>query len=183
MIIQNTKIDGVKCILPELITDSRGFFYRVFCQNELAVIKPNIVIAQINHNMSKIKGVIRGIHYQNPPHAEMKIAKCIRGSVFYVVVDLRKKSSTFLQWHGEILSADSMKSVLVPQGCAVGGQSLEDNSEIIYMSTAFYCKESEGAIRYDEPKLNIQWPAKITDISEKDAAIAYLSDEFDGVEI
>lgn len=181
MLINDTQINGIKIITPEPLKDERGFFNRVFCQKELSVIRNDIVIAQINHSSTKQKGAIRGMHFQYPPNAEMKIAKCIRGSLFYVVIDVRKNSLTFLKWHGELLSSDNMKEIVVPEGCAVGSQMMEDNSEIIYLSTAFYCKESEGLIRYDDPKINIKWPLEITLVSEKDKSSKYLSDEFKGV--
>jgi len=168
MNIEQTKITGVVVIHSEPFKDERGFFNRIFCQKELEAIRPNIVIAQINHSMSKNKGTIRGMHFQNPPHAEMKIVRCISGSIFDVAVDLRKDSPTFLQWHGEILSAENMKALVIPEGCAHGFQSLEDDIEIIYISSSPYCKEAEGGIRYDEPKIGIQWPLPVTIISEKD---------------
>jgi len=168
MNIEQTKIIGVTIIHSKPFRDERGFFNRIFCQRELDVIRPDIVIAQINHSMSKHKGTIRGMHFQNPPYAEMKIVRCVKGSIFDVAVDLRKDSNTFLQWHGEILSTESMKALVIPEGCAHGFQSLEDDIEMIYMSTSPYCKEAEGGIRYNEPKVGIQWPLPVTAISEKD---------------
>lgn len=170
MKVQSTLISMVKVILPEPFVDNRGFFNRIFCQKELEVIRPGITIAQINHSLTKIKGTIRGMHFQYPPYAEMKIARCVKGSVFDVAVDLREDSPTFLQWHGEILSAENMKALVIPEGCAHGVQSLEDDTEMIYMSTASYCKEAENGICYDEPKVGIQWPLPVTIVSDKDKA-------------
>jgi len=168
MKIAQTKITGVAVIHSEPFKDERGFFNRIFCQKELEVIRPGIVIAQINHSMTKQKGSIRGIHFQNPPHAEMKIVRCVKGSIFDVAVDLRKDSPTFLQWHGEILSADNMKALVIPEGCAHGFQSLEDDIEMVYISTFPFCREAEGGIRFDDQKIGIQWPLLVTIISEKD---------------
>jgi dTDP-4-dehydrorhamnose 3,5-epimerase len=182
MKIQNTKIDGVKVICSDPFRDERGFFNRIFCQKELEAVRPGIVIAQINHSMTKLKGTIRGMHFQYPPHAEMKIVRCIKGSIFDVAVDLRKGSPTFLQWHGEVLSADNMKALVIPEGCAHGVQSLEDDIEMVYMSTAFFCKEAESAIRYNDPKVNIQWPVAITVVSEQDAAHKFI-DAWRGIEL
>lgn len=183
MTIKHTNIDGTKIILPDPFRDERGFFNRVFCQKELSVIRPNIIVVQINHSMTKVKGSIRGIHFQYLPHAEMKIVRCIKGSIFDLAIDLRKNSSTFLQWHGEILSAENMKALVIPEGCAHGFQSLEDNIEMVYMSTAFYCKEAEDTIRYDDPKVQIDWPEKITVVSEKDRNKPFIKDSFEGIEI
>lgn len=181
MIIKNTKIDGVKVILSEPFKDNRGFFNRIFCQKELEAIRPNIIPVQINHSMTKVKGTIRGMHFQYPPYAEMKIVRCIKGSIFDVAVDLRKNSSTFLKWHGEILSAENMKALVVPEGCAHGFQSLEDDIEMIYLHTEAYYKDSEGAIRYDEPKVDIKWPWSVINVSEKDMYYSFLTDDFQGI--
>jgi dTDP-4-dehydrorhamnose 3,5-epimerase len=181
MTIENTKISGVKVILSEPFRDERGFFSRIFCQQELEVIRSDIVIAQINHSMTKVKGTIRGMHFQYPPHAEMKIVRCIRGSAFDVAVDLRKNSSTFLQWHGEMLSAENMKALVVPEGCAHGFQSLEDNVEMIYLSTAFYCKKAENGIRYNDRKVNIKWAYPAVNVSEKDISHSFIADDFKGI--
>jgi dTDP-4-dehydrorhamnose 3,5-epimerase len=181
MIIEDTKIDGVKIILPEPFHDNRGFFNRIFCRKELEVVRPDMIVAQVNHSMTKVKGTIRGMHFQYPPYAEMKIVRCIRGSILDVAVDLRKKSPTFLQWYGEILSAENMKALVVPEGCAHGFQSLEDDIEMVYLSTAFYCKEFENTIRYDEPKVNIKWPYPAVNVSEKDMSCFFITDDFEGI--
>jgi len=181
MKIEPTKITGAAVIHSAPFKDERGFLNRIFCQKELEVIRPGIVIAQINHSMTRTKGTIRGMHFQNPPYAEMKIVRCIKGSIFDVAVDLRKDSPTFLQWHGEVLSAENMKALVIPEGCAHGFQSLEDDIEMIYLHTQFYSKQSEGAIRYDEPKINIQWPLENTVISEKDISYPFLSNNYEGL--
>jgi dTDP-4-dehydrorhamnose 3,5-epimerase len=165
---EQKKIKGVFVVHSEPFKDERGFFNRIFCQKELEAIRPGIVISQINHSMTKKKGTIRGMHYQNPPYAEMKIVRCVKGSIFDVAVDLRKNSPTLLKWHGEVLSADNMKALVIPEGCAHGFQSLEDDVELVYMSTSPYCKEAEGGVRYNDSKINIKWPLDVTVISEKD---------------
>jgi dTDP-4-dehydrorhamnose 3,5-epimerase len=175
MKIQPTPIDGVRVIISEPFRDDRGFFNRIFCQKELESIRPNMAIAQINHSMSKTKGTIRGMHFQRPPHAEMKIVRCVKGSIFDVAVDLRKGSPTFLQWHGEVLSAENMKALVIPEGCAHGFQSLEDDIEMLYIMTAPYCKESEKGIRYDEPKAGIKWPLEAAGLSDRDKSFPLLN--------
>jgi dTDP-4-dehydrorhamnose 3,5-epimerase len=181
MIIENTKIDGVKVLLSEPYQDERGFFNRIFCQDELVAIRPDIIISQINHSMTAIKGTVRGMHFQYPPHAEMKIIRCVKGSIFDVAVDLRKNSPTFLHWHGEILSADNMKAYIIPEGCAHGFQSLEDTVEMIYLHTSAYCKKFEGTLRYDDPKIGIQWPLQVSHISSKDLSASFLSTNYGGI--
>jgi len=174
MKLEQTKISKVFTIHSEPFKDDRGFFNRIFCQKELEAIRPGIIIAQINHSMTKTKGTIRGMHFQYPPHAEMKIVRCTKGSIFDVAVDLRKDSPTFLQWHGEVLSAENMKALVIPEGCAHGFQSLEDDIEMVYMSTSPYCAEAEGGIRFDEPKVGIKWPLPVTVLSEKDGNLKKL---------
>jgi len=181
MKIEQTKISGVVIVHSQPFKDDRGFLNRIFCQKEMETIQPNIVITQINHSMTKIKGTIRGMHFQNPPHSEMKIVRCIKGSIFDVAVDLRKDSPAFLQWHGEILSAENMKALVIPEGCAHGFQSLEDDIEMIYISTSPYCKEAESGIRYDDPKVGIQWSLNRTVISERDMSYSFLQNNYEGI--
>ena len=181
MLFENTKIEGVRIINSEPFADDRGFFNRIFCQKELEAVRSNIVISQINHSMTKVKGTIRGMHFQHPPYSEMKIVRCIKGSIFDVAVDLRRDSPTFLQWHGEILSADNMKAMAIPEGCAHGFQSLEDDIEMIYFHTQFYSKQGEGAIRFDDPIIDIKWSMNPTVFSERDAAFPYLTSDYQGI--
>jgi len=181
MKIERTKIAGVDIIHSEPFKDERGFFNRIFCQKELEIILPGIIITQINHSMTMQKGTIRGMHFQNPPHSEMKIVRCIKGNIFDVALDIRKDSPTFLQWHGEILSSENMKALVIPEGCAHGFQSLEDDIEILYLHTQFYAQQSEGTIRFDEPRVNIQWPLGYTMISEKDISYPFLDKNYEGI--
>lgn len=183
MIIENVGIEGLKLITPEPFCDERGYFSRIFCQREMASIKENLVIAQINNSFTKKKGAIRGMHFQYPPRAEIKIVRCVKGKIFDVGVDIRNGSSTFLQWHGEVLSAENQKMLVIPEGFAHGFQTLEDDCEIIYFNTAFYSKEFESAISYKDPKIGIKWPEKITVVSEKDANHPYINENFEGIKI
>lgn len=183
MILEDTSIKDLKVITSEAICDERGYFERVFCQKELSSIKENIIIEQINHSLTKNKGSVRGLHFQKPPHAEMKIVRCTRGKIFDVAVDIRKGSDTFLHWHGEILSSDNLKMLVIPEGFAHGFQTLEDNCEMLYLHTKSYHKESEGSINFSDPKLNISWPLPLTNISDKDASHSYLECIFKGIEV
>lgn len=181
MILEDTNIEGVKVIVSTPFQDNRGFLERVFCQKELEAIRPKIIIEQINHTLTKQKGAVRGMHFQNPPHCEMKIIRCIRGKVFDVAVDLRKGSKTFLKWHAEILSQENMRSIVIPEGFAHGFQTLEDDCELLYLHSASYCKESEGALNYADPRLDISWPLELTDISERDTNHPFINNEFEGI--
>ena len=148
--------------------DERGFFARFFCKNEFAEHGLKNDIVQINDSFSAEKGTLRGMHYQLPPNAEVKIVRCIRGKIFDVIIDLRKNSPTSGQWFGVELSDENRKALYVPEGFAHGFLSLEDNVELIYLVTAFYVLESERGICWDDPFFNIQWPIKPDVISEKD---------------
>ena len=176
-----TDIKDLFIIEPEPFEDDRGKFYRIFCLNELKEIGHTKKIVQANQSLSKQKGTIRGMHFQYPPKAEIKIVKCINGSVFDVTIDLRKKSPTFLQWYGVILSAENMKIMYIPEGFAHGFQTLENNSELLYFHTEFYSPEYEAGIRYNDPAINIKWPLEITNISKRDREHELINENFKGI--
>lgn len=165
------------------ISDERGAFSRLFCAIDLdeAVGKRNIV--QINHSQTQAVGAIRGLHFQHPPHAEMKMVRCLRGRVWDVAVDLRKDSPTFLEWHAEELSPGNGRLMIIPEGFAHGFQVLEVGSELLYLHTAFYTPAAEGGIRHDDPRLGISWPLPVTDISLRDRQHSLLTADFTGIAV
>jgi dTDP-4-dehydrorhamnose 3,5-epimerase len=166
---------------PEPIVDHRGRFARVYCHRELEQIGHHKPIVQVNHSLTTKKGAIRGMHFQYPPEAEIKMTKCIAGSVYDVIVDLRCNSPTFRRWHGEILSAKNMKMVYVPEGFAHGFQTLEANSELLYFHTQFYSPQHEGAVRFDDPAVKICWPLEVTEVSARDRSHPLLPEDFEGI--
>jgi len=163
-------IAGAYLIDLERHGDERGFFARVFCEEEMAAHGLTATMVQINTSYSADAGTLRGLHYQAPPHEEAKLMRCVRGSIFDVVADLRPDSPTYLQWMGVRLTADNRRMVYVPEGCAHGFLTLEADTEVIYPVTAFYAPEAERGVRYDDPALGIDWPADIHVVSEKDRA-------------
>jgi dTDP-4-dehydrorhamnose 3,5-epimerase len=181
MKIAATPLKDAYIIEPEPFKDTRGKFSRIFCKKEFQAIGLVKDIVQVNQSITIQKGAIRGMHFQRPPKAEIKMVKCLRGSVFDVMIDLRRDSSTFLKWHGDVLSAENMKIMYVPEGFAHGFQTLEGNCELLYFHTEFYSSEHEGGVRYDDLLINIQWPMEITDISEKDRNHPLLSQDFEGI--
>jgi len=181
--ITKTPLQGLYVVEANPFIDHRGAFARWFCEAELAEIIGSRHIKNVNFSRTVQKGSIRGMHFQKPPHAEMKLVRCIKGKVFDVAVDLRLDSKTYLQWHGVKLSAEKMNMFAIPEGFAHGFQSLDDNVEMLYLHTEFYNKESEDALRYNDPKLNIQWPLQITEISEKDAKHPLINSNIIGVKI
>lgn len=171
----DTRIQNLKIVETIKHIDERGEFMRLFCDEELHSITFPREIVQINFSKTIKKGTIRGLHFQRQPKAEMKFVRCIRGKVWDVAVDLRESSSTYLDWHGEILSSDNNRMLVIPEGFAHGFQVIEPNSEIIYLHTAGYCPRSEGGIRYDDPVLKITWPLPVTSVSERDNTHPFIS--------
>jgi dTDP-4-dehydrorhamnose 3,5-epimerase len=171
-----TSLPGVWVAERKYFEDERGTFGRLFCKEEFQKIGFNKQIIQMNHSVTKIKGTVRGLHFQYKPFEEIKIITCLRGQVFDVAVDLRKKSETFLKWHGEILSEQNRKSLILPEGVAHGFQTLCDECELIYMHTNCYVKEAEGGLNVKDPKLLIEWPLQIKNLSEKDKNFKFIGE-------
>ena len=182
-IFTKTSLLGVWIAERKYFEDKRGLFERLFCIDEFHKIGLNKPIIQINHSLTKIKGTIRGIHFQMPPNAETKIVSCMKGTVFDVAVDLRRGSETFLSWHGEKLSADNKKSIIIPEGFAHGFQALSNDCELIYMHTNYYKKEAEGGLHVRDKKIAIEWPLPIKNLSEKDKSFKFIEDDYCGVKL
>ena len=163
-----TILNGSFTIQLDPINDERGWFARYFCKKEFSTIGHEKEWVQMNHSFSLKKGTLRGMHFQNPPHSEIKLVRCIQGSVFDVIIDLRKDSPTFLKWFGTELSAENKLMMYIPEGFAHGFQTLEDNSGLLYMHTAYYSPEAEDGLRYNDPQVNISWPIEISEISMRD---------------
>lgn len=161
--------------------DERGHFSRVFCADELAEAGWADPIAQINHSYTARRGTVRGMHFQHPPHAEMKLVSCLRGEVWDVAVDLRHGSPTFMRWHAERLSPDDGGALLIPPGCAHGFQALSDHAELLYCHSAAYVPGSEAGLHPLDAALAIEWPLPPSDLSPRDAGQPPLSAAFEGV--
>ena len=168
MIFEETPLKGAYVIEPERINDHRGFFARVWCKKELQRRGLNSELSQSNIGFSHVKGTLRGLHFQKPPHAESKIVRCTRGSIFDVIVDLRPESPTYKRWFGIELSDENRKMVYVAEGMAQGYMTLQDNTEINYHTTEFFTAEAASGVRFDDPVLGIRWPMSATAISEQD---------------
>jgi len=181
MIFNPLPLKGAFTIDVQPFQDNRGFFTRTFCEKEFAENDLVTRFVQSNHSGTHGKGVIRGMHFQHAPFCETKLVKCVRGAVFDVIIDVRKGSSTFLQWYGAELNEENKSMMYVPMGFAHGFQSLTDYSEITYMVSAFYNKESEGGVRYNDPRVNIGWPLPVTLVSDKDMQIPVIDTQFNGV--
>lgn len=183
MKIKDTNIAGIHVIEVEPFIDERGRFERLFCSNELNGLLNNKKIVQINHSVTRKTGVIRGLHYQKSPYAEIKIIKCLKGRVFDVGIDIREGSPTFLQWFAIELTSDNNKMIFLPEGIAHGFQTLEDNTELIYMHTTFYKPEAEGGVNVFDKRINITWPMEVAEISDRDKHFRFIDNQFKGIEI
>ena len=177
----DTSLLGLKVVQRKPIEDSRGFLSRFFCATEFKTYGFNKPINQINHTFTHQKGAVRGMHYQQPPHAEIKLVSCLKGEVFDVAVDLRKNSPTFLQWHGEVLSENNQRSLLIPEGFAHGFQTLTEDCELSYLHSAPYVKDAEAALNVTDPKIGIVWPLNITELSERDRLHPMIKLDFEGI--
>jgi dTDP-4-dehydrorhamnose 3,5-epimerase len=183
MKFEEIKLGGSYLVDVLASADERGWFARTFCKDEFNKIGFNGDWVQLNHSFTNEKNTIRGLHYQLPPFAEIKLVKCIAGIVFDVIVDIRKNSPTFLKWFGTELSAENKKMIYIPEGFAHGFQSLTDNCELIYHHSQFYKQGFEEGIKYDDPMIDIQWPNAVTNISKRDEEHPYLSENFEGINI
>lgn len=181
MKITPTTISGVMLVETTPHIDPRGAFSRFYCEQELAGLIGNRRIVQINHSRTSAAGAIRGMHFQYPPHAEMKLVRCLRGGVWDVAVDLRTNSPSFLHWHAEELTPENRRMLVIPEGCAHGFQVLEEESELLYLHTAFYISDAEGGLPYDDPRVGIPWPLPITDLSPRDARHPPIKPDFNGI--
>ncbi|MES1219988.1 MAG: dTDP-4-dehydrorhamnose 3,5-epimerase [Bacteroidota bacterium] len=183
MKFSQTSLRDAYIVTPEPFIDNRGFFARVFCKKEFSEIGHDSEFVQINHSMNTMKGTLRGLHYQIPPHAEVKLVRCIAGKVFDVIVDLRKDSETFLKSFGVELSDENMKMIYIPPGFAHGFQTLTDDAQLIYHHTDFYAPGFEGGISYQDPLLNISWPLPPVNLSERDKNHTFLTSDFKGIKL
>ncbi|WP_331371901.1 dTDP-4-dehydrorhamnose 3,5-epimerase [Sinorhizobium chiapasense] len=170
----HTELPGLTVVERKQFGDARGFFSRFFCQEELFELGSFASIAQINHSMTRTKGAVRGLHFQRPPYEEAKFVSCLAGAVFDVAVDMRPDSPTYLRWHGEVLSAENARSMMIPGGFAHGFQTLTENCELIYLHDKPFAPEAEGGLNALDPRVNIAWPIEITQMSERDRNLAFV---------
>jgi dTDP-4-dehydrorhamnose 3,5-epimerase len=179
--IVDLPLHGLKRVERAPIADSRGFLSRIFCAHDLAEAGWTGPVAQINHSCTLRAGSVRGLHYQAAPHAEMKLVTCLRGAVWDVAIDIRAGSPTFLAWHGETLSADNHRALLIPPGFAHGFQTLTDEVELLYCHSAAHAPGAEGALNVLDPRFGIAWPQPIGELSERDRNHPHVLADFEGV--
>jgi dTDP-4-dehydrorhamnose 3,5-epimerase len=169
-------IAGAFRILPAPIKDERGAFARLYCAATFAARGIAMTVAQINTSRTTQPGTVRGLHFQRAPAAEIKIVRCVQGAAFDVIADLRAGSPTFGRWVGVELRAGTLATVCVPEGCAHGFQTLEPETELLYLHSVPYAPAHEGGVAHDDPDLAIAWPLAPLGLSPRDAALPRLRD-------
>lgn len=179
--ILDTPLRGLKLVARKPMGDHRGYLERLYCVDEFESLFAGKPIAQVNRSLTRKRGSVRGMHFQRPPHAEAKLVTCLAGRVFDVAVDLRRASPTFLHWHGEVLSADNHRSLLIPEGFAHGFQALSEDCQLLYLHSASYQPGHEGGLHPQDPELAIAWPEPVAELSARDAGHPFLDEAFDGV--
>jgi len=163
-----TPIPGTFVIDLEPREDDRGFFARTWCQREFEEHDLDSNLSQCSISVNKKRGTLRGMHYQAAPHEEAKLVRCTKGAIYDVVLDLRSDSPTFKQWISEELTAQNHRALFIPKGCAHGFQTLEDDTEVLYLISVFYVPDSARGVRCDDPAFAITWPIEEKILSEKD---------------
>jgi dTDP-4-dehydrorhamnose 3,5-epimerase len=179
----STPLSGLTVIQCNPIGDKRGFLCRIYCSEEFSIAGLHKPVDQINQTLTRKKGAVRGLHFQYPPHAEIKVVSCLQGEIFDVAVDIRQGSPTFLHWYAEILSATNMKSLLIPEGFAHGFQTLTKECRVLYLHTAAYTPNAEGGLNVRDTHLSVTWPLQITELSNKDLLYPYIDDKFKGISL
>lgn len=180
MRFEPTPLAGAWLIHPEPRNDERGTFARAFCAQEFgaAGLETNYVQTSIGGNA--LAGTVRGMHFQRPPHAEVKLVRCIKGAIHDVIVDMRESSPSYLRWFGAQLSEENGLTMYVPHGFAHGYQALSGGATVFYMASAFYAPEAEGGLRHDDPRLAIAWPLPVAALSPRDAQHPLLGEGLKG---
>jgi dTDP-4-dehydrorhamnose 3,5-epimerase len=168
MTFQETKLAGVFEIHLEPKVDERGFFARSWCRHEFEQQELNSNLAQCSISFNSRKGTLRGMHYQAGPYAEAKLVRCTKGAIHDVAVDMRPQSATFMRWVGTELTAANRRALYIPEGCAHGFLTLEDDTEVFYQISECYHQEAARGVRWNDPAFGIDWPGIIEVISDRD---------------
>lgn len=180
-VVEDTAIAGVKVITRRKLSDKRGFFSRLYCEEELSKIGWQGTLAQMNETMTVKEGTVRGLHFQREPSTEMKLVSCLQGQIFDVAVDLRANSPTYLQYFSSILSEENNKAMLIPEGCAHGFQTLTGNVRMIYCHSVAYDPDTEDGVHIADKDIGIEWPFRPINLSQRDSDFSHIGQNFKGV--
>lgn len=179
--LRDLPLSGLFSLQHAYHEDHRGHFSRLFCEGTLGALGQPFHVRQINHSCTRGRGSVRGLHYQTEQRPEAKLVSCLRGEVWDVVVDLRSGSSTFLQWHAEVLRQGDGRSVMIPAGFAHGFQVLSDEAELLYLHNADYAPGHEGGVSALDPLLAISWPLDVLNLTSRDINHPPLNRNFAGM--
>lgn len=168
MIFEETELNDAYVIELDKLEDKRGFFARSFCVDEFKEVGIDFPVVQANVSYNRYKRTLRGMHYQQEPHGEAKLVRCTQGAIFDAIIDVRRESSTYMQWMGVELSEHNYRMLYVPEGFAHGFITLEDKTEVTYQVSEIYTPGAEKGIRWDDSTFNIDWPVDPKILSEKD---------------
>jgi dTDP-4-dehydrorhamnose 3,5-epimerase len=174
-----TPIAGAYEVRLTVRGDARGRFKRHYCERSFAEAGLETRWVQVNHSITLGRGTVRGLHFQHPPAAEVKLVSCTLGRAFDVAVDLRKGSPTFLKWAR--VEIDEATMFYIPRGCAHGFQADADETHLLYLHSAFYAPDAEGGVRFDDPALGIEWPLSPANLSDRDRDFPLLDPSFEGL--
>jgi dTDP-4-dehydrorhamnose 3,5-epimerase len=176
-----TPLQGVYILERSPLSDHRGSLERMYCDAEMLEALGTRTLRQINRTVTGKAGTVRGLHFQRPPHAELKVITCMAGKVYDVAVDLREGSPTFLKYHAEVLDGGEPRSLIIPEGCAHGFQTLTADCEMLYFHTASYARDFEAGVHPMDPAVRIAWPLPVSDLSDRDRSHPPLSPDYTGV--
>lgn len=176
LIFKRTPLEGLYIIEPEILRDERGSFARTYCEREFAGHGLSLRIVQSNRSSNLYKGTLRGLHYQKKPHGETKLVSCTRGAIYDVAVDLRKTSPTFAESFAIELSEQNHLMLYIPEGFAHGFQTITDNVELFYQMSQFYVPQAASGIRWNDPRIGLQWPLPDPIMSPRDRSLPVLDE-------
>jgi dTDP-4-dehydrorhamnose 3,5-epimerase len=179
MHVETTALPGVLIVTPRVFSDPRGFFFESYNQEKFRALGIDTVFVQDNHSQSA-RGALRGLHFQLPPMAQVKLVRCVRGAIWDVAVDIRAGSPTFGQWVGAELTADNFRQIYIPTGFAHGFCVLSDEAEVLYKTSAVYSQPHEKGIAWNDPALNVAWPIADPLLSARDARAGSLAEYLAG---
>ncbi len=168
MDFQPLELAGAYLIVPERVEDERGYFVRTWCRDEFRRGIGDIDFVQASQSFNRKAGTLRGLHFQDAPHAESKLVRCTRGAIYDVIVDLRRDSPGYGRWIGRELSEENGHALFIPEGFAHGFQTLDDESEVTYQISAYYHPNAARGIRWNDRTLNIRWPLPVSMMSARD---------------
>lgn len=172
MILKETKLDGAYILELERIVDERGFFARTYCENEFKKVGITFEPVQANISFNRHKNTMRGMHFQVHPYEEAKLVSCIEGSIYDVIIDVRSDSPTFNEWIAVELNSENRRMLYIPRGFAHGFMTLKNNTTVSYLMSEFYKPGADRGICWNDPAINMKWPAVPKVISEKDKSWA-----------